>query len=142
MRPLVGFADHVVVTAVSPQRSFPARPDSVGRARAYVREVTAALPGPVRDNLALMVSELSTNAVLHGTGPFVVAVDCSDSDVVVTVTDHGQGRASLRDVAPLEPRGRGLLIVDELADDWGSERSELDETVVWFRVAVDPSERT
>ncbi len=118
-----------------PQRSFPSRPESVAGARSFTRDVLRALPVTTRDDVSLMVSELCTNAVLHGGGPFVVAVECSDRDVMVTVTDHGHADPVLQPGPPLHPRGRGLRIVDELSDDWGSERSELDETVVWFRLS-------
>lgn len=79
-----------------------------------------------------MTSELCTNAIVHGSGPFVVVVDRNDDRVRVAVTNQGIGHAKLRDATHMEPTGRGLRIVEELSDVWGSSQSEHEETVVWL----------
>jgi hypothetical protein len=44
-------------------------------------------------------------------------------DVVrIEMTDHGQGVISRRDPEPDDPTGRGLIIVDRLAERWGVEQ--------------------
>jgi anti-sigma regulatory factor (Ser/Thr protein kinase) len=118
---------------VTPRRSFQARPASVAEARSFVRSAIPDLDGEVRDDITLMVSELCTNALVHGGGSFVVAVDFDDDKVRVTVTNQGAGHARLRDADHMEPTGRGLRIVRELSDDWGSSRSERGETIVWLQ---------
>ena len=122
-----------MTSAPTATRSFPPQPESVAKAREFVLRRTLGAPHETRGELALMVSELATNAVLHGSGPFVVTVECKPCEVVVSVTDHGSGRALLRPSGRLQPRGRGLRIVDALSHEWGTERSPSDETVVWFR---------
>lgn len=96
----------------------------------------------VQDDIALMVSEVCTNAILHGSGPFVVSVECDDQLLSVSVTDHGAGGVVLRPSQGLEPRGRGLRIVDQLASEWGTSTNASGETVVWFRRELVPDSVT
>lgn len=78
----------------------------------------------LRDRAALVLSELATNAVQAAPGrDYDVRVhEGRNGSAVVTVTSHTDyGRPPPRDqwgpVTPLALRGRGLLIVDELADE-------------------------
>jgi PAS domain S-box-containing protein len=68
-----------------------------------------------------MLSELATNAVIHGESGFEVAIHVSPNGhwVRVEVTDRGSGRPVVRAVCPEDLSGRGLGIVKNLADDWG-----------------------
>ena len=68
----------------------------------------------------LLVTELVTNAVVHGTGQIHVMGEINDDRVLVEVIDEGRGferevRAS--DFADLH--GRGLMIVEAEASRWG-----------------------
>ena len=87
-----------------------------------------AAPSLVVDAV-LVVSELATNAITAArTSPdhVVVRVEVPDDDaVVVEVEDHGPGFASdplTRRVKPEEEHGRGLRIVEAVADDVRVER--------------------
>lgn len=69
-----------------------------------------------------MVSELATNAVIHGEPPHAVVVDLVDDVVHVSVEDGDIDRQpSLppADADKLKVGGHGLKIVASLADDWG-----------------------
>ncbi|MEU2961985.1 ATP-binding protein [Streptomyces albidoflavus] len=76
-----------------------------------------------RDDVLLCVSELATNALLHGVPPgrgfrlFVLRAD--DGGVRVEVHDSGHGRPATRAPGGEAESGRGLLLVSALADDWG-----------------------
>ena len=93
-------------------------PKSVSEARRFVVEQTYDLPRALRDALELCVSELAANCVLHAHSDFSVTVIRAAS-VRVEVTDGGAGAVKPRIAGRLETRGRGLRIVEALADAWG-----------------------
>ena len=98
----------------------------VGRHRSVRPGVSCARSCPrtatrSAESLALMLSELATNAVQHAATEFEVAVELIDGgrSVRVSVTDTAEGFPTPEAAAPDAPRGRGLHIVSSLADDWG-----------------------
>lgn len=112
-----------------------AEPTSARRARRFVRDVLR----PVRhsiplDSVLLVVSELVTNAVCHGAGAPTLVVDARPDRVRVEVRD----RAPMRPARPArtedEERGRGLMIVAAVADDWAVEPAG-EGKVVWAELA-------
>ena len=115
---------------------LPHTTDSVRRAR---RTIAAFLdpgevPGPVVDDLLLLVSELVTNAVVHAGSPAVVRLDSDVRRIKVAVADRDAERApSVVEPDAQSASGRGVLLVDRLAARWGVEpRSE--GKVVWFEL--------
>ncbi len=101
------------------RRQFPHDANSVKDGRQFVDAVLASVPLGVREAAGLMVSELATNAVVHGAGPFVIVVDCTESQIRVEVFDEGRGVPRLGAPSSSDPHGRGLRIVDRLSDSWG-----------------------
>jgi anti-sigma regulatory factor (Ser/Thr protein kinase) len=111
-------------------------------ARRFVTSVLGGwgLTGACVERAQLLVSELVSNAVLHGGGPVRLEVAELDggSSVRVEVCNRGSGQPRMRHAAPADLSGRGLQLVDELSRGWGS--SNLDgETSVWFEVQADAS---
>ena len=111
-------------------------------------------PTPTLDELRLLVSELVSNAVLHGDGAIEIAVSEVDGDgdgdgdadsvrddgragapglVRVEVRNVGHGTPVMRRAAREALSGRGLRLVDELAHRWGAHSSD-GHTLVWFEV--------
>ena len=88
----------------------------------------------VREDAELLVSELVTNAVLHGLPPITLRVDCDTTELVVEVSDEAVGPALSPHHTSLEREsGRGLALLDILSDAWGVD--PLDQgKVVWFRL--------
>ena len=85
------------------------------------------------ERLELMTSEAATNAVQHGAGDhFTITVDVGDS-VTVAVHDNAPGRPALRRAGSWDTGGRGLMLIDTLADAWGVASREHGKWV-WFRV--------
>jgi PAS domain S-box-containing protein len=126
-------------------RHFPAIPGSVGRARRFLLQHVPAGGGEGPDLMALMLSELATNAVEHAATEFEVAITlgalAEGTDgarwVRVAVSDEAPGYPAPEEPAPDAPRGRGLRIVESLADAWGIEvqRGRPGKTV-WFASRV------
>lgn len=104
--------------------------DSVSTARQLVSDHTTTLGFQRREDAALMVSELVTNAVLHGTGAITLRIDLEADAVRVEVADDGNVTVEPTP-APVVHGGWGLRIVDQLADDWGIIDGS---TKVWFRL--------
>ena len=71
-----------------------------------------------RSAIALIVSELAANCVLHAQSAFTVSIERSASAINIEVVDHGDGHPVMRWPSDLEPNGRGLQIVNSLADAW------------------------
>jgi serine/threonine-protein kinase RsbW len=120
---------------------FPGQPSAVGLAREFVRSVLGnAWPG--LDDLLLMVSEVASNAVRHTAsggsgGCFDLTISAAGHAVRIAIGDGGgSSHPQIRD-GDGEPDaltgGRGLRIVDALADRWGHTGDELGR-VVWFEV--------
>ncbi|WP_268208296.1 ATP-binding protein [Streptomyces shenzhenensis] len=84
------------------------------------------------DDMSLCVSELATNALLHGVPPgrgFLLRLRYDGGVVRVEVHDSGPGVPKIADEAFGEG-GRGLVLVAALADKWGVCERELGK-VVW-----------
>ncbi len=87
------------------------------------------------EDLALVVSELATNAVRYAGGSFDVTIHRDSSSVLVEVGDRSSSRPAVRDPGPDSPRGRGLIIIDSVARDWGV-RDRSEGKVVWVRLPL------
>jgi anti-sigma regulatory factor (Ser/Thr protein kinase) len=117
---------------------FPAVAPSASGARRFV--VSALRRGDVApdrvDLAALLTSELVTNAFLHAGTETRVSVRVDDV-IRVDVFDGGVGGVRLRDAGTEALHGRGLHIVDALADDWGHEDTA-EGAHVWFELTREP----
>ena len=111
-------------------------PDAVPRARRWIAERLAGTPAEdVAADAELVVSELVTNALLHGSAPVVVRVAVGET-VRIEVSD-GSRTAPMRPLArPDAMTGRGLALVAALARGWGVE-PENGGKVVWAEIARD-----
>ncbi|MFJ8465439.1 ATP-binding protein [Streptomyces swartbergensis] len=106
------------------------RPDpaEVGRARRWARSRLAGsgiqADEPLAETLILLVSELVTNAVVHTGRPAVLRLSLpravtEEATVRLEVADRS-GRAPVPRCAEDDATGgRGLALVDGLADRWG-----------------------
>lgn len=110
-----------------------AHPTSVGAARRLVRAATgSAVPVELAETAELLVSELVTNAVVHAGTPVEIAVALLDDlTVMVTVSDGSPHAPVTRDYAETASTGRGLVLVQELADHWGVQVTSAGKSV-WF----------
>jgi len=126
---------------------LPGTPESVRAARRMVHQLLGD-GHPAAETVQLVVSELVTNAIVHSRsgapgGTVTVALCPGPGGVLVQVRDDG---------GPSEPRltgvaadtengaeqGYGLLLVDVLADRWGTISSP-DGRITWCRIGMQQS---
>ncbi|MCX4984593.1 ATP-binding protein [Streptomyces sp. NBC_00572] len=118
---------------------LPALTSSVARARRLAEErlILWGCGPDIRDTVALVVSELVTNAVVHtASDRFICEIREGEDILRIAVRDEG-GPADprIRDCGEDE-RGRGLLIVDALCTAWGADRTGHGTAqVVWAELA-------
>ena len=112
-------------------------PEAIPAARNALDGLSGLLERTVWEDMRLLVTELVTNGVRHGSerGPLGVSVAVRDETVRVEVTDAGRGFSP--PAAPM-PRpdgsgGWGLQLVDRVATTWGVDVT--DRTCVWFELA-------
>lgn len=91
---------------------------------------------PRLDDLLLCVSEVVTNAVLHARSAPTLTVAMDDARVRVEVHDTDPSPPIRRHRSLLASTGRGLLLLDDLADGWGTAPAAGGK-VVWFELVAD-----
>lgn len=96
------------------EQTFPPKVSAVSAARRFATGSTIS-EGVDAEALALAVSELATNAVMHAGTPFVVSLERLDDGVRVSVTDEEPSLPEVRDTELSTITGRGLAIVGSLA---------------------------
>jgi anti-sigma regulatory factor (Ser/Thr protein kinase) len=128
---------HAVADEVS--TVFPSVAPSAAGARRFV---AAALrrwdcPDDFIELVLLLTSELVTNAYRHARTETRVSARSERGRIRIEVRDVGGGEPELRPLDTDRVDGRGLQIVDALADRWGYE-SNADGTAVWFELVRRP----
>lgn len=113
-------------------RRFTAIASDPAYARELVRSHLTGVAPEVIENAQTIVSELVTNAIVHGPGEASLVIEVRESCLHVEVLDAGPAvEIEPLTVEPSSVRGRGLTIVDCLASSWGVERRRVGKSV-WF----------
>ncbi|MDX2293539.1 MULTISPECIES: ATP-binding protein [Streptomyces] len=89
------------------------------------------------EDVLLLVSEVVTNACLHGGGPEEFVLRHAGGLLRVEVSDRSPEHPHrMAPHSPSMPGGHGLMVLDRLASDWGtSDRGpEVPGKVVWLEV--------
>jgi len=111
-------------------------PASVARIRRFTAEACrTTAPAVDADTVALLVSEVATNALVHGRGRVRVRVRKTLAGLRVEVHDGNPVLPSRRRATPMDEGGRGIALVEALSSGWGAE-STADGKNVWFEVAA------
>lgn len=117
---------------------LPALPASVRDARRFVIKVLDDLDaGALVEVAALLTSELVTNAIVHAGGGVQLRVARHDRLVRIGVRDGSQSRPEPRHSDEKAVTGRGLGLIDRLADRWGADLTDRPSgKEVWFELRL------
>lgn len=116
---------------------FPAVQTSALRARRFVSNAVGDVPDEVAETIALITSELATNSVRHAASAFEIRVEQLPDRIRIEVEDDGEGDPVMRSPEPTDTSGRGLQIVQALADTWGVlAKAEPPGKIVWASIAL------
>jgi anti-sigma regulatory factor (Ser/Thr protein kinase) len=110
---------------------------SPARARRWVTRVLTSwrVPESQQSDMLLVVSELTTNAVIHAQSDFVIVVHQNGEGLGVAVADDHADDPSPQSPSSTRVGGRGLRIVQELTRRWGVYRVPGDGKIVWAKLA-------
>ncbi|GAA3868379.1 hypothetical protein GCM10023084_21910 [Streptomyces lacrimifluminis] len=125
---------------------LPRHPASVELARRRVHDHLAdwghSTDGPALTDAVLLVSELATNVVRHGPllePEFEVAVTAlADGSCLIEVSDEGTTEPRLHPLTDGEEHGRGLHLVEDIAEAWGVWSRGRHGKTVWALVTTPP----
>ncbi|MFI0781024.1 SpoIIE family protein phosphatase [Streptomyces sp. NPDC021212] len=126
-------ADHVATW------DLPADPCMVARAR---RDVSAQLEAWGLDEAVftteLVVSELITNAIRHAKAPIQLRL-IHDRTLICEVSDGSGTAPHLRRARTFDEGGRGLLLVAQLTQSWGTRQTSSGKTI-WAEQSLSPGD--
>ncbi|MFK4101955.1 ATP-binding protein [Streptomyces sp. NPDC019531] len=145
-------------SAGAPQRPSTPRPlvsaallvscsgEGFARARTFTRETLGCWSlGHRSDDATLVITELAANAVAHAVPPAAggaaevwLGLALDPVHLMVTVSDPGDAPPAYTppDVSALREHGRGLYIVDALAEEWGWTSRPPAGKTVWAKLST------
>ncbi|MFI1801722.1 PAS domain S-box protein [Streptomyces sp. NPDC020379] len=120
----------------SASTELPSEPGAAAAGRRFVAEaLTTWNCSEALDDARLLTSEVLTNALSHAAGPIQLRVRRSIDALTIEVTDHNPQPPQLRLTEEGDESGRGLLLVDALADSWGTRPLDRGKTI-WFTLRL------
>ncbi|MER5701530.1 SpoIIE family protein phosphatase [Micromonospora sp. NPDC002296] len=130
--------EHALMPSRSASMEVPAEPTAPSRVRHWLTAQLTGwqVPEAVVGAAVLCTSELTTNALLHAGTAARVEIDLSPERLLVSVADSGtRGTVSRARTDTLSSRGRGLGLIEQLSDAWGTDPTVRGSTV-WFEILV------
>ena len=128
-RPAYGFTVAAAVEAVASARREVAT---------LVGKLGFSLSDETVETIELLASEVIANAILYSAAPCDVTVTRTDERLRVEVADTNSSLPSVVTAAPDDECGRGLLLVDALANAWGVQPDPRGK-MTWFEIAPESS---
>ena len=93
---------------------------AAAEARRHIAVAGAGLPEEMVYTARLLVTELVSNAVLHGRGTVLLTVAVDLGVLRAEVHDESSDPPVVEDGSPLSEHGAGLRLVAALASSWGT----------------------
>jgi PAS domain S-box-containing protein len=117
---------------------LPAEPTAAGRARTLVRDrLTEWGLEELAFTTELIVSELVTNAYRYAGGPVLLRL-IRDGHLICEVSDTSSTSPHLRQARNTDEGGRGLFLVAQLSERWGT-RYGRNRKTIWTEQPLSPS---
>ncbi|MFI5635364.1 SpoIIE family protein phosphatase [Streptomyces sp. NPDC051664] len=121
---------------------LPADPAAVSHARTHIAEkLTAWGLTDAAPTTELIVSELVTNAIRHAQPPIQLRLIHHAGSLVCEVADGSSTSPHLRRARTFDECGRGLFIVAQLAERWGTRHDHQGKTI-WAEHTAAPDQPT
>ena len=108
---------------------------SISAARRYAQSIIGSESVADFDVVALLITEVVTNAIVHARTPIVMTVQKTGGTIRVEVHDEDPTLPVVQRAEPYQPGGRGMAIVAGFADAWGAKAAPPNGKTVWFEVA-------
>jgi len=127
-------------TASITTRTLPRDPGTPAQGRRLLESALDSLPEPVLADAQLLLTEVLSNAIVHGSpgagARLDVSVEAGESTVRVTVTDRSPrfARPSIHRPDPTAASGWGLYLLERLAERWGVKDATDGGSAVWFEL--------
>ena len=121
---------------------LPPGPMAAAYSRTLVAGIRDHVPNDVTDDVRLLVSELVTNCVRHGSKneDIRLRVTASPERIRFEVWDDGEGFEPVKpSLSQGQVGGWGLYLVEQLSDRWGV--TLVDGCRVWFEIDLDDTSR-
>ncbi|MFI6285047.1 SpoIIE family protein phosphatase [Streptomyces sp. NPDC051018] len=132
---------HVLGSAQVAEWTVPSDPSAVGEVRSSVaRKLTEWDLADEAFTTELILSELVTNAIRYAIGPIRVRL-IRDRTLICEVSDRSSTSPHLRQAASTDEGGRGLFLVAQFADRWGT-RYTPDGKVIWTEQPLSGSQES
>jgi anti-sigma regulatory factor (Ser/Thr protein kinase) len=87
------------------------------------------------DAAALVVTEMTTNAVLHAHAPITLTATQSETDLTITLADGDSRLPQADQTLASREHGNGITLIGAMADEWGAYRDAVGKTV-WARFSL------
>ncbi|WP_431961395.1 SpoIIE family protein phosphatase [Actinacidiphila sp. bgisy160] len=118
---------------------LPSDPATVARARHHTTSQLATWGlEETSFTTELLVSELVTNAIRYGKPPIQLRLIHNNTALITEVTDTSNTTPHLRRARTYDEGGRGLLLVAQLAQQWGTRHHPRGKTI-WTEQALTPA---
>jgi anti-sigma regulatory factor (Ser/Thr protein kinase) len=105
---------------------FPGLAEAVRNTRKEIDQVCADndIELDVIEHVSLVASELVTNSIVHAATSVRVTLEKWQNSLRLVVEDESAAEPVVQEQAAEAEGGRGLHIVNELAQDWGFEKTD------------------
>jgi anti-sigma regulatory factor (Ser/Thr protein kinase) len=121
--------------------TLPATASNIATTRRFLAHVLVLCNSRANEaDAALVLSELASNALEHGRiRALSVLLRVDGKRLTIAVADESSSEPRLRESAGPNRSGRGLLIVDRVAMDWGWSFPADERKIVWAALEAGPS---
>ena len=109
---------------------------SLGTGRRFVARTLREwdIPEARIESVMLVANELVANAIVHAQSAPVLSLEARGADLLVRVEDESPSLPIARQPEVYDEQGRGLMLVEALADRWGCDPTTTGKTI-WVAFA-------